>query len=297
MAQFNKKFRGVWTALVTPFFKGEIDFDSLKKLIRFQIENGVEGFVVSGTTGESPTLTRDEKRQVLQFVQSEVGDQIPVMFGSGTNSTATTIELSKNAVEWGAQSLLVVVPYYNKPPQRGLVSHFAAIAASVKVPIMLYNVPGRTVASLSMESIEALSKIENIFGIKEATGDVEFGEKVINTCGPEFLVFSGDDGTCVQLAQRGSQGVISVLSHVIPKELSQLHSKARNKEATAVKEFEAYSRLTDLLFKEANPIPVKAALKLMGVIRSDELRLPLVKCHDLSAGEISNELKKLGIGK
>ncbi len=288
-------FEGVWTALATPFLKGEIDFESLKKLLRFQIENGVEGFVVSGTTGESPTLTKDEKKKLLQFVMAEAAGQVPVMFGSGSNSTAETIELSKNAVAWGAKSLLVVVPYYNKPPQRGLVAHFKNIAASVEVPVMLYNVPGRTVAALDVDSIVELAQVENIIGIKEATGDLAFGEKVRAACGKEFSILSGDDATCVDLAYRGSQGVISVLSHVIPRKLVDFISQARNQNKSAPEEFKKYLRLTNLLFKEANPIPVKAALRQMGIIASDELRLPLSAALEGLKAELKSELKNLGI--
>jgi 4-hydroxy-tetrahydrodipicolinate synthase len=291
-----RPFEGVWTALATPFYKGEVDWDSLKKLLRFQLDNGIEGFVVSGTTGESPTLTREEKKRILRFVLSEVAGQVPVMFGSGGNSTAESVELSRLAVEWGAESLLTVVPYYNKPPQRGLVAHFSQIAQAVDVPVMLYNVPGRTVAGLAFESVQALSKIANIVGIKEATGDVEFGKKIIDGCGPDFAVFSGDDGTCVELAAAGSRGVISVLSHLIPSELVKLHREARGGDRSALGGFAAFSSLTDLLFKEANPIPVKWALRRMGIFRSEELRLPLVSLQDGVALELREEMKKLGLG-
>lgn len=293
----TEKFEGVWTALITPFYKGEVDYPSLKELIQFQMENGIEGFVVNGTTGESPTLTKEEKRKTLQFVLGEVAGEVPVMFGSGTNSTAETVELSRSAVDWGAKSLLVVVPYYNKPPQRGLVGHFTTIAKSVSVPIFLYNVPSRTVVTLNFESIQALSRITNIAGIKEASGDVKFGKKIKDHCGEKFHVFSGDDGSCVELAYNGSDGVISVLSHVIPRELVDLHQRAREDDKSAVEEFKAFDKLTNLLFSEANPIPVKWAMKAMGIIRSDELRLPLVSLQDDAAAELKREMNKLGIKK
>ena len=293
----TEKFEGVWTALITPFYKGEVDFQSLKELVQFQLENGIEGFVVNGTTGESPTLTKEEKKKVLQFVVSEAAGQVPVMFGSGTNSTAESIELSRNAVDWGAKSLLTVVPYYNKPPQRGLVGHFSAIAKAVPVPIFLYNVPSRTVVTLNFESIQSLSRISNIAGIKEATGDVKFGKKIKEYFGEKFLVFSGDDGTSVELAYEGGDGVISVLSHIFPSEIVELHRRARERDKSAVEEFKVYDKVTDLLFSEANPIPVKWAMKLMGVIRSDELRLPLVPMSEEGSQNLKKEMQKLGLKK
>ncbi len=293
----TEKFEGVWTALITPFYRGEVDLQSLKELLQFQLENGVEGFVVNGTTGECPTLTKEEKRKILQFVISEVAGEVPVMFGSGTNSTAETVELSRSAVDWGAKSLLVVVPYYNKPPQRGLIGHFTTVANSVSVPLFLYNVPSRTVVTLNFESIQALSRVTNISGIKEATGDVKFGKKIKEYCGENFHVFSGDDASCVELAYNGSDGVISVLSHVIPQELVELHQRAREKDKSAVEEFRAFDKLTNLLFSEANPIPVKWAMKAMGIIRSDEVRLPLVPLLEDVAAELKREMGRLGIKK
>ncbi len=163
----NKKFHGVLTALITPFFKGEIDFVSLKKLIRHQLDNNIDGFVVSGTTGESPTLSQQEKKQIFNFVKSEVQGQVPVIVGTGTNSTKKTIEHTHDAESWGADAALVVVPYYNKPPQRGLTAHFKAVAESTNLPILLYNVPSRTITSLTAETVFELSKIKNIIGIKQ----------------------------------------------------------------------------------------------------------------------------------
>lgn len=294
MEQSRNKIAGVWTAIVTPFLKGEVDFVSLEKLIAYQMEKGIEGFVVSGTTGESPTLSTEEKKKVLQFVISKVAGQVPVMFGSGSNSTSDTIALSKAAVSWGAKSLLVVVPYYNKPPQKGLVAHFSAVAKSVDVPVVLYNVPGRTITSLSLDSIANLSQIENIVGIKEATGDIEFGKNILREC-KGLQVLSGDDGTCVDLALQGAHGVISVLSHIIPDSLVSFIDRARRNDKEVSREFKKFLPVTDLLFKEANPIPVKFALKEMGIIASDEVRLPLVTASESLSKELKSELKRLGI--
>lgn len=291
----NLEFNGVWTALVTPLYRGEVDFKSLKNIIRHQLDNGVDGFVVSGTTGESPTLTREEKQKIFKYVRSEVASHVPLMFGSGSNSTQETIELSKAAKKWGAKSLLIVVPYYNKPPQRGLVAHFGSVAAAVKLPVMLYNVPSRTVVGLTLESIQTLSKVKNIIGIKEATGDLEFGVKILRSSKLGFSVMSGDDGTCVDLAFEGGSGVISVLSHIVPDKLKIFIEDARNKKASAPRDFKKYLKLTNMLFKEANPIPVKAALKTMGLIKSDEVRLPLSPIDPKLNKELKAEMKYLGI--
>jgi 4-hydroxy-tetrahydrodipicolinate synthase len=290
-----RAFEQVWTALITPFHNQQIDFDSLKKLLRFQLDGGVSGFVISGTTGESPTLTSEEKHDIFRFVKSEVAGQVPLVMGTGSNSTHETVVATKNATAWGADGVLVVVPYYNKPPQRGLVQHFQTVARASTRPVLLYNVPGRTVASLSLDSIYELSKEKNIVGIKEATGDVEFGRQIILKCGREFLLSSGDDSTALSLALVGARGTISVLSHVIPREFSGLFRRATEGDDKTEGEFQKYKALTDKLFSEANPIPVKAALQLMGIIKSDELRLPLVVLKEDLRRDLQKEMKACGL--
>lgn len=271
-----KSFDGVFTALITPFRGGEVDYDSLKRLVRFQLDNKINGFVISGTTAESPALTEREKEKIFSFIKSEVSGQVPLIVGTGTNSTNSTIELSRAAESWGADALLTVTPYYNKPPQRGLVEHFKAVAQAVSIPVILYNVPSRTITALSLDTIKALSEVKNIIGVKEASGDVEFGRNVYQRCGSDFLITSGDDGTWLQLCAVGGRGTISVLSHLIPGRMVQQLEQLRRREPGVMQEAEKYNDLIKLLFVEANPIPVKAALKMMGVIASDELRLPLV---------------------
>ncbi|GIL17225.1 MAG: 4-hydroxy-tetrahydrodipicolinate synthase [Oligoflexia bacterium] len=271
-----KNFKGTITALVTPFFQGKIDFPSLEQLIKDQIRRGVTGFVISGTTGESPTLNQDEKKAIFDFVKKNVPDQITLIMGTGSNSTQKTIEDSRLAEKWGADGILVVVPYYNKPPQRGLFEHFKAVASSVQIPVILYNVPGRTVASLEVDTIKKLSELPNVIGIKEATGNIEFAKQIKQACGDQFIMLSGDDGTLDEFMKVGGHGVISVASHIIPEAMSKLIIK-ENRD------------LIDMLFIEANPIPIKMALYLTGVIRSPELRLPLV---ELSQGA-TEKLKKL----
>lgn len=290
-----KDFSGVFTALVTPFKKGEIDWPSLKKLLRFQMDGGVQGFVISGTTGESPTLTNDEKRQIFEFVRSETGGKVPLVVGTGTNSTADTVAATQAAAQWGADAALVVVPYYNKPPQRGLFQHYQKIAECSRLPVILYNVPGRTITRLELDTIGELSRLPNVIGIKEATGDIEFGQSVVEACGSKFLVTSGDDGTFLSLVGVGAKGVISVASHILPKEFSTWCQRARGGDMSTVEEFARYNDLNSYLYVEANPIPIKMALHLMGVIDSPELRLPLVQLSEPFTVELKKKMKAVGL--
>ncbi len=289
------QFKGIITALATPFHRGALDIGSFKKLIEHQLKNGVQGFVVGGTTGESPTLSASELRELVKTAQSEVGKKIPIIVGTGTNSTHKTIENTQAAAELGADAALVVVPYYNKPPQRGLVEHFKAVRAASPIPIILYNVPGRTVAALSPESVAELSQVEGIIGIKEAAGDMKIAKKMMDESKKNFLFLSGDDGTFLDFAELGGHGVISVSSHVIPKVMRDLFEELKHGNAKAKTEYNRYDRLMKLLFVEANPIPVKMALHHMGLFNSPELRLPLVKLEEKLSKELYNELKELQI--
>ncbi len=288
-------FRGCLTALVTPFKKGALDISSFKSLIKHQLDNGIQGFVIGGTTGESANLKIEELKELVKIAQAEVGGRVPIVVGTGSNSTAKSVEMTALASSWGADAALVVVPYYNKPPQRGLIEHFRAIHSASHLPLLLYNVPGRTITSLTIDSILTLAKEERIIGIKEATGDLEFADKIINQTSKPFLVLSGDDGTCLELVRRGGDGVISVLSHVIPGHLRRWMDVADKKDSSYQKEFANYKSLTELLFAEANPIPVKMALSLMGIIASPELRLPLVRANEELTAQLRTELTRLGL--
>lgn len=276
------KFEGIMTALVTPMNYKKIDLKSLGKLLDFQLKNGVQGFVVNGTTAESPTLSRDEVSQIFNFVKKEVPKNFPLIVGTGSNSTAATVEFSKVAESWGADALLVVVPYYNKPPQRGLQLHFTEVAKATKLPNILYNVPGRTITALELDTIEVLSRIPNIVGIKEASGNIQFAKEIRKACGPEFTMLSGDDETFEAFQREGGNGVISVSSHVIPSQMRK-------------NETEKYLDLVKALFLEANPIPVKMALWQMGIIDSPELRAPLVEMDPLLAQKLMATLIKSGV--
>ncbi len=291
----SKDLSGVFTALITPFKNGDIDWASLKKLLRFQMDGGINGFVVSGTTAESPTLTSDEKKKLFEFVRAETGGSKPIVMGTGSNSTSETIEATKAAATWGADAALVVVPYYNKPPQRGLFAHFQKVAECSPLPVILYNVPGRTITKLELETISELSRLKNIVGIKEATGDLDFGHKIVSECSPDFMVTSGDDGTFLELVSRGAQGVISVAAHILPKEFSSWCARARAGDLEPILEFSKFSELNNHLYVEANPIPIKMALHLMGLIESPELRLPLVRLGEPYTLDLKNKMKAVGL--
>ena len=274
---------GVITALATPFYQGEIDEASYVQLLHHQAEGGVNGIVVNGTTAESPTLTENEVKRLFEIAKSEVGGKLRLIVGTGTNSTADTIEYTKAAEKAGAEAALVVVPYYNRPPQRGLIAHFTAVANATSLPVLLYNVPTRTVASLETASVKKLSEIKNIVGIKEASGNLDLLADLKSISKKPFWLLSGDDGTGVEFCARGGHGIISVVSNLIPKELTELVKRARQGDANANKDYQKYSELMKWLYVEPNPIPAKWALAQMGIFRSSEMRLPLVPLDESHA--------------
>ncbi len=269
-------FHGVFTALVTPFLNGKIDFSSLEKLIDLQLSGGVAGFVICGTTGESPTLEETEQLDILDFISKKVETGVPVLFGSGSHCTKKTIRLSQKACQYPIEALLVVVPYYNKPPQKGLLAHFKTVADNVEKPILLYNVPGRTGTALESATIIELSKHPNIVGIKEADSDLNQFSKYKNSVPKDFALFSGDDKSCVEFCLLGGQGVISVCSHLAPAQMVSWIKRACNQDRSIKDEFKQQHPWIEKLSITSNPIPVKAALKNQGIITSKELRLPLV---------------------
>ena len=277
-----KNLKGVITALVTPFFDGAVDYVSLEKLVRFQLKEGVQGFVINGTTAESPNLTAAERKEIFQQVRRMTGPEFPLIMGTGSNSTAKTIEETKEAAAYGADAVLVVVPYYNKPPQRGLIAHFTAVAEATLLPNILYNVPSRTITSLELDSIVKLSQHPRICGIKEASGNIDFAKQIRQACGKDFLLLSGDDGSYGGFMTAGGDGVISVSSHIIPQAMLKVNASK-------------YQALIDHLFIEANPMPVKKALHLMGLLRSPECRLPLVEMSALHAEKLQSLMKEQGL--
>jgi 4-hydroxy-tetrahydrodipicolinate synthase len=269
-------FKGSIVALVTPFTEpGEIDFKALDALLDFHLENGSDGLVVAGTTGESATLERQEVAALLTRVIERVAGKIPVLAGTGSASTRAAIEQTLVAAKLGADGALVVTPYYNKPPQAGLHAHFSAIADASGIPIVLYNVPSRTAVDMLPETVERLSAHENIVGIKEAVRDVGRIEELCRRCGPDFCILSGDDHSCLESMLHGAHGVISVAANVVPKHLHALSMAALDDDRDRARQFQArLEALFDVLMIETNPIPVKWALSEMGLARPG-VRLPL----------------------
>lgn len=292
----QQKLSGIHTALATPFLKGEIDWFSLRKMLRQQVEGGVQGLVICGTTGETPTLTLNERQKIFEFVRSEVAGALTLSMGTGSNSTSETIAATRLAKSLGAAAALVVVPYYNKPSQRGLVAHFTKVAEEADgLPIILYNVPGRTITKLELETIQTLSKVPGIVAIKEASGNIEFGEAIAKTT--SLLVMSGDDDTCMKLAGVGGRGVISVISHLNPGPMTALFKRAVDgqSEGAAAEWAQRFGALNRDLYLEANPIPVKYALYRLGLIDSPEMRLPLTELDPKHRPAIDQALKAGGL--
>jgi 4-hydroxy-tetrahydrodipicolinate synthase len=270
-------FKGAMVAIVTPFKNDQVDEKALRELIEFQIANGTDGIVPCGTTGESATLTHEEHDRVIEITIDAVKKRVPVIAGTGSNSTAEALRLTKHAYEAGADGALIVCPYYNRPTQEGLYQHFKTIAESVPISVIPYNIPSRTGVNLMPEMVAKLAKIKNIVGIKEASGSIKQMSDVINLCGDDFAVLSGDDIFTLPLMVMGGAGVISVISNVVPADMAGLvDAFAAGDMARAKALHHKMSELIDALFIEVNPIPVKAALALMGKIKY-EYRLPLCK--------------------
>jgi len=264
-------FRGTLTALITPFDGSRVDFDALERVVARQLDAGIHGLVPCGTTGEAATLRREEHLQVVERVVKLVGGRVPVLAGAGSNDTRDAIELTKACEGMGADGTLQVTPYYNRPPQEGLVAHFESIADACDKPIILYNVPSRTGCDMLPDTVTTLSKHSKIVGIKEATGDLARASAIRRTCGDAFTLLSGDDFTILPFMSAGGHGVISVVSNVIPKVIVDLVEDTLD--SLALHDFQL--KLTEVLFAAPNPIPVKAALKIFGIC-SDQVRSPLV---------------------
>jgi 4-hydroxy-tetrahydrodipicolinate synthase len=270
-------FKGAIVAIVTPFKNGQIDEEALRDLIEFQIVNGTDGIVPCGTTGESATLSHEEHDRVIEITINAVKKRVPVIAGTGSNSTAEALRLTEHAYKAGADAALIVCPYYNRPTQEGLYQHFKTIAESVPIPIVPYNIPSRTGVNLMPEMVAKLSKIKNIVGIKEASGSIKQMSDVIELCPENFAVLSGDDNFTLPLLAMGGAGVISVVSNVVPADMAGLVDAFAAGDINKAKaSHHKMAALMEALFIEVNPIPVKAALALMGKIKY-EYRLPLCK--------------------
>ncbi len=291
-------FRGTGTALITPFRGGAFDEAGYRSFIDFQIEGGVDALIVLGTTGEAPSVTDEERARIISCAVSHSKGRVPVIVGTGSNSTAHTISMSVQAQDLGADGVLVVTPYYNKPTQEGLYLHFKAVARSISIPIVLYNVPGRTGCNILPETVARLLDVPNIVGIKEASGDMAQVDQLIRLVKPlrpDFMVYSGNDDQAFHLVCSGGDGIISVLSNAAPREMSFMVDRILAGDLEEARD--EHLRLFPLmkgLFVESNPIPVKYAVAKLGYC-TEEIRLPLTPASQSTKDRVDRDLKDLGI--
>ena len=286
-------FKGSNVALLTPFKNNKLDEDCYIKLINFHIENGTNGLVPAGTTGESPTLSHEEHQKVIEICIKESGGKLPVIAGTGSNSTEEAVSLTKHAENAGANGALVVTPYYNKPTQEGLYRHYKAINDNTSLPIIIYNIPGRCVIDMSVDTMAKLFELKNIAGVKDATGDLNRLDQTIKKLGPEFIQLTGEDGLALEFNKRGGVGIISVTANVAPKQCSDMQKFSKSAKNDDVKKAELINKslqpLHKALFIESNPAPVKYAAKVLGLC-SDEIRLPLVNIQKKTEDEVNKAL-------
>ena len=291
-------FKGSNVALITPFKNNQLDVYCYIKLIHFHLKNGTNGLVPAGTTGESPTLTHKEHEQVIELCIKEANGKIPVIAGTGSNSTEEAISLTKHAEKAGADGALVVTPYYNKPTQEGLYHHYKAINDNTSLPIIIYNIPSRCVIDMSVETMAKLFELKNIVGVKDATGDPNRIDQTIKKLGPEFIQLTGEDGFAFEFNKRGGVGIISVTANVAPKLCSDFQKYSKSKSDNEIKEAERIDQMLQPLHKslfiESNPAPVKFAAKLLGLC-DDEIRLPLVKIKEKTQEEIKKSLESANL--
>lgn len=288
-------FGGAIVAIVTPFKKGKVDEEALRNLIEEQIAAGTDGIAPCGTTGESTTLSHEEHDRVIEITIEAVRKRVPVIAGTGSNSTVEAIRLTRHAWEAGADAALMVSPYYNRPTQEGIYLHYKAVAEAVPIPIIIYNIQGRTGSNILPETLARLAQIKNIVGVKEASGSLKQMSDVIRLCGPDFDVLSGDDIFTLPLMAIGGRGIISVISNVVPGDMAALVDAFNAGDLEKARELHfKMSPLIDALFIETNPIPTKAALSLMGKIEY-ELRLPLCPLAEKSEAVLRQVMRQYGL--
>ncbi|MDI6703709.1 MAG: 4-hydroxy-tetrahydrodipicolinate synthase [bacterium] len=288
-------FSGCFVALVTPFSNGKVDKEGLKSLVEFHIKEGIDGIVPCGTTGESATLSMDEHKEVVELVIEYVGGRIPVIAGAGSNNTLEALELTRFAKKAGASAVLSITPYYNKPTPSGLYEHYRTISSEVDIPIILYNIPSRTGINMSPETIKKISEIENVVGVKEASGDLKQVSEIIRLCGEDFTVLSGDDFIILPLMAVGGKGVISATANVAPRDMTNMIKEFNKGNISEARRLHyKLLPLCKAMFIETNPGPVKAALSMMGKI-SEEIRLPLVKVREDTREKIKKALIEYGL--
>ena len=286
-------FKGSNVALITPFKNNKLDEDAYISLIHYHLKNGTSGLVPAGTTGESPTLSHDEHQKVIEICIRETKGKIPVIAGTGSNSTEEAISLTKHAEKAGADAALVVTPYYNKPTQEGLYQHYKSINDNTNLPIIIYNIPSRCVIDMSVDTMARLFELKNITGVKDATGDLNRLDQTIKKLGPEFVQLTGEDGLAFEFNKRGGVGIISVTGNIAPKLCSDMQKYSKSKSDNEIKEAERIDQMLQPLHKslfiESNPAPVKYAAKILGLC-TDEIRLPLVKIKKETQEEIKKAL-------
>ena len=287
-------YSGAMVALITPFNGGEVDFNTLDELVRFHLKSGIDGIVPCGTTGESPTLSHPEHKQVIERVVKAVGGKVPVIAGTGSNSTAEAIELTAFAKKVGADASLQVTPYYNKPTQEGFFQHFSAIAEEVDLPIVLYNIPGRCGAGMTPQTIARLSKIENIVAVKEATGQLDFSSEIASLC--DITILSGDDSLTLPICSVGGKGVISVMANIVPGDVKEMTDLILEGDFVSARKWhnKLFKLSKTMLSMATNPIPVKAAMAMLGMA-SEEMRLPMTPLDDSQKETLRKLLKDYGL--
>lgn len=293
-------FRGLLTALITPFIKGEVDYASFTKFVRWQIKSKAHGLVVLGSTGEGATISAKERNELIKLCREEIdksATKIPLIVATGSNSTFKTLQYTEEAKDLGANAALIVCPYYNKPSQQGMYEHFKYLNDNTDLPLLIYNVPGRTIVNINNETISELAELKNIIGIKDATGDLARPLSLKTMLGDtNFAQLSGEDATSVIFNLNGGTGCISIIGNLFPEAMSRIQDLTLNEQyPQAVSELKRYQGIIDLMYCETNPIPVKYAAFRMGLISTPELRLPLLTLTHPNCVKIDNELKKLGV--
>jgi len=282
--------KGSIVALITPFLNNSLNEDVYRKLIHYHLKNGTNGIVPGGTTGESPTLSHDEHRKIIEIAVKESNGKIPVIAGTGSNSTSEAVELSKYAENAGSDALLVVTPYYNKPTQEGLYQHYKKINDNVGIPIIIYNIPSRSVIDMSVETMAKLYELNNIIGVKDATGNLERVDQQLKTMGKEFIQLTGNDDNALEFNKRGGVGSISVTANIAPKLCSEFQNSCSNGFKDSEELDKILQPLHTAMFIESNPSPVKYAASLLGIC-SPDVRLPLVQVKEDTKKKISEALK------
>jgi 4-hydroxy-tetrahydrodipicolinate synthase len=287
-------FTGAMVALITPFQDGIIDFETLDELVDFQLDNGIDGIVPVGTTGESPTLSHDEHKQVIERVVKTVGGKVPVIAGAGSNSTAEAIELAAFAKKVGADATLQVDPYYNKPTQEGFYQHFKAVAEEVDLPIVLYDIPGRCGAGMTPDTIVQLAEIENIVAIKDATGKMDHVSEVATRC--DLTILSGDDSMTLPIASVGGKGVVSVVANIVPADVKAMTDLILEGDLVSARQWhnKLFALCRNLLSLATNPIPIKAAVSMLN-LASEELRLPMTPLDEDKKEVLRHTLETYGL--